>query len=362
MGSKPETSKSFSPTIRTKQISLLEKLSNAGAVSGNEDEVRSIVIEEVEAFADTLEVDNLGNVLVRQKAKNKNPLRIMIAAHMDEVGFMIVEKENDGIYRFEAVGGIDIGQLIGKPVLVGAEKVPGVIGSRPLHQTEKEETKRKIPIKDLRIDVGLSGSEKIQIGDRATFACRFQRIGPSLCGKALDDRLGVATLIELIRNTALDNVELIAAFTVQEEVGLRGARVAAFAGNPDIAIAVDSTPAIDIPMWDGTENTRYNARLGLGPAVYISDGRTISDPRLVRYFLNKADERGIPYQIRQPGGGGTDAGAMHRQREGIPSISISIPARYAHTAMMIARISDWKHTLALLHVGVTELVPSILDR
>jgi len=184
------------------------------------------------------------------------------------------------------------------------------------------------------------------VGDRATFATRFQQVGPSLVAKALDNRLGVATLIELLRH-APPQVELLAAFTVQEEIGLRGAKVAAHAFHPDVAIALDSTPANDLPTWDDSENSVYNTRLGAGPALYVADSSTLSDPRLVRHFLQTAQEAGIPCQVRQPGGGGTDAGAIHRELEGIPSLSVSVPSRYAHTAVLLARRSDWEHTLAL---------------
>ncbi len=186
-------------------------------------------------------------------------------------------------------------------------------------------------------------------------------MGPSLRGKALDNRLGVATLIELVRH-APENVELLAAFTVQEEIGLRGARVAAYALNPDLALVIDSTPANDLPVWDDSENTRYNTRLGGGPAIYLADSATLSDPRLIGWLAQTAESAGIPYQFRQPGGGGTDAGAIHRQRMGIPSISVSVPGRYAHTASMMARLSDWQNTLALLHQALSNFRPEVLQR
>jgi len=147
---------------------------------------------------------------------------------------------------------------------------------------------------------------------------------------------------------------------VQEEVGLRGAKVAAYAFDPDLAIAVDSTPANDLPAWDGEENTAYNTKLGLGPAIYVADGGTLSDPRLIRHLTATAEAEVIPYQLRQPGGGGTDAGAIHKQRAGIPSVSVSVPGRYAHSAASIARIEDWKNTLALLHAALSQMPPELL--
>lgn len=350
---------SNAPVIGAEQIALLEKLSNAVGVSGDEKQIRAIILEEIKAVADEVRVDALGNLLAVRKAKTAHPLRVMIDAHMDEVGFMIVEDDKEGLFPFVTIGGIDERSLPGKPVLVGKDQLPGVIGAKPIHLTEEGETEHAIPINGLRIDVGDAGG-KVKPGDRATFATRFQQSGPALIGKALDDRLGVATLIELFKH-APENIELLAAFTVQEEIGLRGARVAAYGFNPDLAIAVDSTPAFDLPTWDDTENAQYNARLGAGPAIYIADRGTLSDPRLIRHLAQTAESYGITYQFRQPGGGGTDAGAIHRVREGIPSVSISVPGRYAHTAMMISRLEDWQNTLTLLYCALVRIDRSVLE-
>lgn len=352
-------SSSNAPTIRSSQYRLLEQLCNACAVSGDEGAVRKIVKEQLEPHANDPVVDALGNVLVTRMGKGQNRLKVMVAAHMDEIGFMLTQDDGDGIFRFDAVGGIDPRQLAGKPVWVGASKTPGVIGAKPIHLITANERKRAISLNSLRIDVGPDNKSKIKVGDRATFATKFKRIGPSIRAKALDDRLGVAILIELVKH-APENIDLLAAFTVQEEVGLRGARVAAYALDPDLAFALDSTPAYDLPNRDGTENVRYNTKLGAGPAIYIADGGTLSDPRLIRHLADTAEEEGIPYQFRQPGGGGTDAAAIHRQRAGIPSVSVSVPGRYAHTSAGIARITDWKNTLALMYAALVRLTPEIL--
>lgn len=350
---------SLTPLVGAEQIQLLERLSNACAVSGNEGEVRAIVLEEVKPYANDVKVDALGNVLVTHIGKGESPLKVMLDAHMDEVGFMLVEEDKDGLYSFEIVGGIDERQLVGKPVLVGRDHIPGVIGAKPIHHTTREERSHSIPVDSLRIDIGLSGEGKVKPGEWATFATRFTQVGPSLIGKALDDRLGVATLIELLKH-APENITLQLAFTVQEEIGLRGAKVAAFGLNPDLAFAIDSTPAIDLPMWDGSENTQYNTRLDKGPAIYVADGGTLADPRLVRYLAETAEREGIPYQFRQPGGGTTNASAIHRARSGVPSISISISGRYAHTAAGVARVSDWENTLRLMQAALRRLTPAVL--
>ncbi|HSB67376.1 MAG TPA: M20/M25/M40 family metallo-hydrolase [Anaerolineales bacterium] len=346
------------PQIGEAQIKLLEHLSNACAISGDEGEVRKIVLNEVKPFADELKVDALGNVLVTRHATGAHPLRVMLSAHMDEVGLMLIHDDGDGIYRFDVVGSLSASDLVGKAIWIGKEHIPGVIGFKPLHLGHGDDRKKAIELDDLHIDVGLvKGKEKV--GDRATFATSFIQLGHSIRGKALDNRLGVASLIELIKHAPPD-IELLAAFTVQEEIGGRGARVAAYALNPDLAIVLDSTRAYDLPVWDTDENLRYNVRLDAGPAIYVADASTLYDPRLVQYMVRIAEENGIPYQLRQPGGGGTDAGAIHRQREGIPSISVSVPGRYHHSPASIARLSDWQHTLRLVAAALMNLTPGVL--
>ncbi len=274
---------------------------------------------------------------------------------------MITSDEKKGYYRFDVVGGVDERQLAGKPVWVGQKQLPGVIGVKPIHLTTAAERKNTIGVDSLRIDLGPDNSKKVTIGEWATFATKFQRIGPSVRGKAMDDRMGVATLITLLQN-APANIDLLAAFTVQEEVGLRGARVAGYALNPDMAFAIDCTPAMDMPVWDGSENTLYRAKLDEGPAIYVADGATLSDPRLVSLLKAAGNTYNIPYQLRQPGGGGTDAGMIHKQRDGIPSVSVSVPARYTHTAASIVRLNDWKNSVALLHAALSHIDKKILAK
>ncbi|MGC8856311.1 MAG: M42 family metallopeptidase [Anaerolineae bacterium] len=344
--------------IGAPQIRLLERLCNAVAVSGDEGEVRKIVLEEVRPYADEIKVDALGNVLVTKKGRGWQRLRVMLDAHMDEVGMMLVAEDGEGVYRFETVGSIDVRHLPGKQVWVGKEHTPGVIGLKPIHLTTAEERERKPGLDSLRIDLGPAGRAKV--GDRATFATRFQRRGAAIFAKSIDDRIGVATLIELLRH-APENIDLCLAFAVQEEIGLRGAKVAAHYFVPDLAIAVDSTPAQDLPAFDDRENAVYNTRLGLGPAIYLADGSALHDRRLVQFLQKVAEQQEIPYQFRQPGGGGTDAGAIQRALEGIPTVSVSVPHRYTHSPISLALVEDWKNTLRLLHAALSEISPSLLD-
>lgn len=346
------------PSFGNAQIKLLEKLCNVIAVSGDEGEVRKIVLEEIEPYADEVKVDALGNVLAIKRGRSQKRLRVMLDAHMDEVGFFIVAEDGEGIHRFETVGGVDVRYLVGKQVLVGRDRSPGVIGGKPVHLMDADEAARKVPLDALRIDLGPGG--KAKVGDRAGFAAKFRRVGPSIMAKAIDDRIGVATLIELLKHSP-SNIDLCAAFTVQEEIGLRGAKVAAQYFQPDMAIAIDSTPANDLPLHDGSENTTYNTRLGLGPAIYIADGSTLHDPRLVRFLSDVGDAENIPYQFRQPGGGGTDSGAIQKVLAGIPTVSVSIPHRYTHSPVSVSRVDDWKNTINLLHAALKRIMPALLS-
>lgn len=352
--------KKYSPKMGKKELDLLTRLSNALAVSGDEQEVREIVYAELQEFKDSMHTDAMGNVLVSREGNEPIRPRVMVAAHMDEIGMMLIKEDGDGLFEFVVIGGVDPRQLVGKPVIVGRKHVPGVIGAKAIHLTTKEEREQELKVKSLRIDVGLGGSKLVEIGDRATFDTKLAVLGPSLRGKALDDRLGVFNLIELLKN-APENIDLLAAFTVQEELGLRGAKTAAYHFNSDIGIAMDSTPANDMPHFDGEENTTHNTKLDGGPAIYLMDGATIGDRRLVKWLTDTADAEKIPWQYRQPGRGGTDAGAIHKTRAGVPSVSVSVPQRYLHSAAGLVRIDDELNTLKLMHAALSRLDRSILN-
>jgi len=347
------------PPFGRDQLKLLEKLCNAIGISGDEAEVRKIVLDEIKPYADDCKVDAMGNLLAIRRGRGTKRVRVMIDAHLDEVGFFIVADDGDGIYRFETVGGIDSRYLLGKQVYVGKDRTPGVIGGKPVHLMEDDEYNRKIPVEGLRIDLGVAG--KAKIGDRAGFATKFRRVGPSIMAKSIDDRIGIATLIELLKHAPL-NIDLCAAFSVQEEIGLRGAKVAAQYFKPDLAIAIDSTPANDLPVYDDSENSTYNTKLGLGPAIYVADGSTLHDPRLVRFLSEVGDAGKIPYQYRQPGRGDTDSGAIQLSLTGVPTVSVSVPHRYTHSPVSISRVEDWRNTLNLLHAALKKITPALLKK
>ena len=340
-------------------MAVLRRLCTAVGVSGDEGEVRKIILDELKPAASDVRVDALGNVLITRKRRAGRRPRVMLDAHMDEVGFMLVVDSGDGLFEFSAIGGLDPRGIAGKQVVVGSKRTPGVIGTKAIHLVSADDLKRPISMEALRIDLGPGG--KAEVGERGSFAPNFRRAGASIMSKSLDNRLGVSILIELLRHPPA-NVDILAAFTVQEEIGLRGAQVAANHFKPDLAIVIDATPANDLPMQREGENNFFNAKLGLGPAIYVSNRNTIDDPRLVRFLMETARQTRIPFQIRQPGGGGTDAGAIQKAVEGIPVVSVSVPSRYPHTAMSVARIDDWRNTYALLSAAVRRITPNLLRR
>jgi tetrahedral aminopeptidase len=346
-------------------IDLLAGLSNAIGVSGAEGAVRRLVLEAIEGHVDEVRVDALGNVLAVKRAARRSgqALRLLVAAHMDEVGLMIVDHDSDGSLRFGIVGGVNERTLLGQPVIVGPRRLTGVISAAPIHLLPAERKNQPVKPNQMRIDIGAGNQETarrhVALGDRAGFATGFAQLQGAVRGKALDDRLGCATLVTLLRGGPYP-VELHAAFTVQEEVGLRGASVAGYAVEPHAAIALDCAPAYDLPHSRGTENVRYNAQLGRGPVIYRVDGRTLSDRRLADFLCQMAENAGLPFQIRQPGPGSTDASAVQLGRSGVPVVSMSVPARYVHTPAALARLDDWRHAAQLLLLAVEQFNPKVL--
>ncbi|MBI4790969.1 MAG: M42 family metallopeptidase [Chloroflexi bacterium] len=337
---------------------LLEKLSNARGVSGNESEVRELLIEAIRDRADEYRVDTLGNLIAVKRGprgRQKSALKVMLAAHMDEVGLLIVHIEPNGYLRFRAVGGIDPRVLLSKVVLIGKTAVPGVLGVKPIHLLKAEEREKVLEIEALTIDIGAKTKEEanaaVKIGDYATFAVEFGAMGDGLVkGKALDDRTGCAVLVELLENDY--PFDLYGVFTVQEEIGGRGARVAAYALEPDVAFALESTVCDDSPKKKDESPT---TRLGAGVAITVADNSLISDPRLVRLLIETAQEHRIPYQIKQPMKGGTDAGRIHIVKEGVPSVAVAVPTRYIHSPVSLLSTRDFENTVALMSKTLPKL-------
>jgi endoglucanase len=289
-------------------------------------------------------------------------MRVMLAAHMDEIGLMVVGHDGDGFLKVETVGGIDSRLLPGAILLVGPDRLPGVIGVKPIHLLESDEDMKVAETKDLVVDIGASSKEDAQtlapLGTYATFATQFQDLGPTVTGKAFDDRAGCAVLVELLRGPRFA-FDLHAAFTVQEEVGLRGARVAAYAIEPDCAFVLEGTIADDIPKEKDVSPT---TELGKGPAITVMDRSFIADRRLMRLLTDTGDELGIPYQFKQPGIGGTDAGVIHLSREGVPSAAVAVPSRYIHSPRALLSLDDFNHTVQLMRESLSRLTRDTLKR
>jgi endoglucanase len=337
---------------------ILEQLSNAPGVSGNEEAVRRIILAAIEAHVDQCRVDTMGNVLaVKKSGRKRKPFKVMVAAHMDEVGFIITGHDQNGGLRFKTVGGIDARILPGKMLRIGPDQIPGVIGAKPIHLLEEEEESRVVKTDAMVIDIGAASKEEglkaVPLGQYAHFATRFRRLGPTAIGKAFDDRAGCAVLLELLKGDRCD-FDLQAAFTVQEEVGLRGAQVAAFSLGPDCAFVLEGTICDDAPKKKDVSPT---TQLGHGPALTVMDRSVLVNRSLMDHLVASAEAARIPFQFKQPGLGGTDAGATSRSKAGVPSAVIAIPCRYIHSPVSMLALNDFRNTLKLLRASLAHLKP-----
>jgi endoglucanase len=339
---------------------LLKQLTEAVGVSGAENEVRLLLRDLIADHVDEWEVDTMGNLIALKKGTGDSDLRVLVDAHMDEVGLIITEVCSDGSLKFDPIGGFDDRVLLGKVVQVGPKKVMGVIGAKPVHLLNQSERDRVAKMDAMRIDIGAKKAlgSKIKVGDRAAFVTEFEELGQTAVAKAFDNRAGCAALVELLRAEPYP-FDLYAAFTVQEEVGLRGAQVAAYHVKPDIALVLECTPAYDLP---NKEDVSPNVGLGKGPSVYVMDSGTIQDPRLVAHITKTADSHNIPYQIRRPGGGGTNTAVIQRSHGGVPAATIAIPGRYAHTPCMMISLQDYANLVKLGQAALRSLTKEIVQR
>jgi putative aminopeptidase FrvX len=329
-------------------MELLKRLSETPGIPGREEAIRVIVREALTGHVDDIKVDRLGNVIAHKKGTGP---KVVIAGHMDEIGFLVSHvDEETGFLRIEPVGGFDPRTLIAHRVTVHTRggDTYGLIGIKPVHVLTEEERKKTPEMKDLFVDIGLSGKEakeRVRVGDPVTLVQTFADLGKLVTGKALDDRLGVYVGIEAVKRIGKHKADIHFVATVQEEVGLRGARTSAFSIAPDIGVALDVTIACDIP---GVSPNEQITRLGKGAAIKVKDSASISHPGLVQFLVNLAEERKIPYQLEILPRGGTDAGAIQPAREGVAVITISIPTRYVHTVVETAHKDDIEAAINLL--------------
>jgi endoglucanase len=343
---------------------MLEALSNAFGPSGCEGEVRDLIIEAIKDDVDDYNVDHLGNLLAfKRGAKGCSGKRmtIMVAAHMDEVGFMITRADGDGFLHFTNVGGIDARVLPTKRVKIGPKKIQGIIISPPVHVLSAEKRKKVTPANELVIDIGVEKKDaaegKCPKGSYAAFDTVFRKLGRGMvCGKAFDDRVGCAMLIELLKRGPYP-VDICAAFTTMEEVGLRGARVAGYEVKPDAAFVLEGTICEDSPK---ERETCSVTQIGGGPAITLVDGNVIVNRKLAKFAQDRAAARGIPCHIKRPGVGGTDAGAIQHSGIGVPTLPVSVPVRYIHSPASVLSLKDVSLTVDLVEDLIRKITPKTI--
>lgn len=335
-------------------IKLLERLCKCDGISGDEGEVRELIIEEIKPYADGISFDNLGNLIVHKQGKNRAKSMLMLSAHMDEVGLMVTDITSDGYLKFDEVGGIDRRVLLGKSVTVGKNNINGVIGVKPIHLCKGEETARIPELSEMYIDIGADSREEalkhIKYGDSINFVSDFTATADSITSKALDDRFGCLVLIELIKSDLEYDMDF--AFVVQEEVGLRGAKVAAFTVDPEFALVIETTTAADVPEID--ENKQV-CNLSDGAVISVMDRRTIYDKEMIALAFDCAEKSNIKAQYKRAVAGGNDAGVIHSSRCGVRTLAVSLPCRYLHSPNCVVNKQDCENMLKL----VSELAKNI---
>ena len=336
-------------------LELLRTLCALNGVSGDEDQVRDFIRAQAAPCADSLRTDALGNLIVFKKGRKSGGPRLLLCAHMDEVGVIVTRATDEGFLKFDFVGGVDRRVAIGKPVVLGPDRVPGVIGLKAIHLVSREEEK-KVPKTDaLYLDIGAADKEealsKVPLGTCGAFVGPPEELGDGLLkAKAIDDRVGCAVMLELLKEEL--PLDVTFAFTAQEEVGTRGAFGAAFSVSPDIALVLETTTAADLP---GVEGARRVCAPGKGPVISYMDGGTIFDRALFQTLCRLAEEHDIPWQTKEYIAGGNDAHAVQRSRAGVRVAALSAAVRYLHAPASVGSIRDFEDILRLTRLFLAEL-------
>ncbi|HBH23873.1 MAG TPA: endoglucanase [Cytophagales bacterium] len=340
-------------------IPLLKKICETPGAPGYETKIRNLIIEEVKSFVDELSVDNLGNILAVKRAKSKNARKVMVAAHMDEIGFMVRHIDDNGFVRFHTLGGFDPKTLTAQRVKVhGKEVLAGVMGTKPIHVLSPEEREKLPKTTDYFIDLGLLKDQVeklVKIGDPITWERELIEIGECVNCKAIDNRVSVFVLVETLKAIAEKELEVdvYGVFTVQEEVGIRGASVSAHTIDPDFGIALDTTIANDVPGALAHDNI---TQLGKGAAIKLMDGSVISDYRMVRFMKQTADQHKIIWQPELLPAGGTDTSGVQRMgKNGAISGAISVPTRFLHQVIEMAHQKDIENCINLLEACLQDI-------
>jgi len=327
----------------------MQSLSEARGVSGHEGDVRAKLRQLLDGRVERMESDTIGNLFAysHTSGKTQSPV-VMLAAHMDEVGHMVTAVDKDGMVHFSNVGGVDAKVIPSKVVLIGPNAVPGVIGTKAIHLQEADERTKPFDQKKLTIDIGAKNQAEalklVKPGDQVTWEIDYGPFGNGLVkGKCLDDRIGCAVLVEVLTHTY--DLPVVGVFTVQEEIGTRGAAVASNKVRPQIGICLEGTVCADIP---GTDEEGQTTRIGRGPAVSLMDAGTIHTPALVKHLVAVAEREGIPFQFREAIRGGNDAARMNLAGSGAMACAVSIPCRYIHSPVAVASPHDFDNAVRLV--------------
>ncbi len=314
-------------------VELLEKLCCLDGTSGDEDAVREFIISQIDGFCE-YKTDNLGNIICFKKGKKQPIKKVMVDAHMDEVGLIISSVTEDGFLKFKTVGGIDVSTLLFRRVKIGG-KINGVICGKPIHLVNSEQRKKLPKADSLYIDIGAKTKQEallmVSLGDRAIVQSEFKVSGDIIKAKAIDDRVGCAVIIKLLQYEA--EYDFYASFSVQEEIGLRGAKTAAYGINPDSALVLDATTAADIA---GVSEDKSVCNLAKGAVVSFMDKATAYDKK----YYNAAINSGIICQPKRAVAGGNNGGSVHLSREGVRTLAMSLPCRYIHSSSCVANLND----------------------
>jgi tetrahedral aminopeptidase len=337
-------------------VSLLKKICEAPGVPGYEARIREIIVKEVSPLCDSLEIDNMGNVFAFKKGKSSDKTA-MVAAHMDEIGFMVTHIDDKGFIRFNTLGGFDPKTLTAQRVVVhGKKDLVGVMGSKPIHVMSPDERNKVAKITDYFIDMGMPKDEVVKyitIGDPITRERELIEMGECVNCKSIDNRVSVFILIETLRRIKTPAYDFYGVFTVQEEVGIRGANVAAHRINPDFGFGLDTTIAFDLP---GAQAHEMVTKLGEGTAIKIMDASAICDYRMVDYMKKTAEKNDIKWQPEILTAGGTDtAGVQRMGKNGAISGAVSIPTRHLHQVIEMAHKKDIEASIDLLQACLEDL-------
>lgn len=333
---------------------LLKELCELNGVSGDEGAVRDFIRAQAQPYADSIRTDALGNLIVFKKGKKATGNRLLLAAHMDEVGLIVTRATEDGFLRFDFVGGVDRRVALGKPVVLGPQKIPGVIGMKAIHMLSKEDMKKVPKTESLYIDIGASSREEAEEmaepGTYGAFVCEGEPLGNGFFkAKAIDDRVGCAIMLKLLQEEL--PLDVTFAFTAQEEVGTRGAFAAAFSVTPEVALVLETTTAADSPA---VEEHRKVCAPGKGPVISYMDGSTIYDRGLFEDLRRLAEDNHIPWQTKEYLAGGNDARTIQRTKAGVRVAAMSAAVRYLHAPASVGSTADFENMLKLTRLFLAD--------